>query len=284
VSNSRCVVCGGSDFKLIYNGTLKTCATCTHVVANMQVDKVFLETVYRENYFLGEEYVDYVKDKLILQRNFSRRLARLSSISTFRQGQRTLEIGCAYGFFGEVLVTKFPFLDYLGFDVVPQACHHAAHELKLNVKCVDFLDYPDPPVCTHVFMWDVIEHLSEPQRYIAKISGILEKGGKIYITTGDISAVLPRVQREKWRMIHPPSHLHYFSKKTLTMLLQKYDLRVVRIDYPAMARSLRQVYFSLFLLNKRLNGFKEFVYRHIPENASISVNTYDIMLAVAEKT
>lgn len=85
-------------------------------------------------------------------------------------------------------------------------------------------------------------------------------------------------------MIHPPSHLHYFSKKTLSLLLERYDLKVVRIDYPATARSLRQIYYSLFLLNKRRNRFKEFVYRHIPEDASISLNTYDIMLAVAEKT
>jgi SAM-dependent methyltransferase len=284
VSNSACTVCGGSDFELIYNGILKSCATCTHVVANMQLDKDFLETVYHDNYFLGEEYVDYVRDKLILQRNFSRRLAKLSSVTTFRQGQRVLEIGCAYGFFGEVLVTTFPFIDYIGFDVVPHACHHATHELRLNVKCVDFLEYPDPPVCTHVFMWDVIEHLNDPHRYIEKISGILEKGGKIYITTGDISAVLPRFQKEKWRMIHPPSHLHYFSKKTLTLLLERYDLKIVRIDYPATARSLRQIYYSLSLLNKKRNRFKDFVYSHIPEDASISLNTYDIMLAVAEKT
>jgi 2-polyprenyl-3-methyl-5-hydroxy-6-metoxy-1,4-benzoquinol methylase len=269
---------------MIYNDTLKKCAICAHVVANMQVDKHLLEMVYRQNYFMGEEYLDYVKDKAILQGNFARRLRSLSSVTTFHKGQRVLEIGCAYGFFGEVLLAQFPFVDYLGFDVVIQACEYAKQKIGLNVKCVDFLEYTDASKCAHVFMWDVIEHLNEPQRYIAKISGILEKGGKIYITTGDISAVLPRVQREKWRMIHPPSHLHYFSKKTLTMLLQKYDLRVVRVDYPAMARSLRQIYYSLFLLNKRLNGFKEFVYRHIPEDASISVNTYDIMLAVAEKT
>ena len=67
------------------------------------------------------------------------------------------------------------------------------------------------------------------------------------------------------------------------MLLERYDLKVVRIGYPATARSLRQIYYSLFLLNKRRNRFKEFAYRHIPEDASISLNTYDIMLAVAEK-
>ena len=61
-------------------------------------------------------------------------------------------------------------------------------------------------------------------------STCIEKGGKTYITTGDISAALPRFQKEKWRMIHPPSHLHYFSKKTLTLLLERYDLKVVRID------------------------------------------------------
>jgi len=283
MKDEMCIVCGGSDFKLIYGETLRKCATCSHVAANMHVDKHLLEMIYRQNYFTGEEYMDYVKDKLILQRNFARRLRSLSSVTTFRKGQRALEIGCAYGFFGEVLLGTFPFLDYLGFDVVTEACEYARKQIGLNVKCIDFLELPNAPQCAHVFMWDVIEHLNEPQRYIEKISETLEKGGKIYITTGDISAVLPRLQKEKWRMIHPPSHLHYFSRETLSRLLQRFGLKVVRVDYPGTARSQKQIYYSLFLLNKKQNRFKEFFYRRIPDEASISLNTYDIMLMVGEK-
>jgi hypothetical protein len=133
-------------------------------------------------------------------------------------------------------------------------------------------------------MWDVIEHLHNPHLYIQKVSETLAAGGHVYITTGDIAALLPRLQKRKWRMIHPPSHLHYFSKKTLSMLLARYGLNVTHVRYPGTARSLKQIYYSLYLLRKRETVFKKLVYAKIPERAFITLNTYDIMLVVAQKS
>jgi len=253
------------------------------VAANLQVDQELLQRVYRENYFRGEEYVDYAQEKVALQRNFSRRLDYVSSLTAFRPNQRVLEIGCAYGFFGEVLLAKFPSCLYAGYDVVPEACNYAVQQLGLNVRCLDFLEAEDVPQCSHVFMWDVIEHLNNPQFYIGKASERLEKGGSLSITTGDISAIVPRLQKHRWRLIHPPSHLHYFSKQTLSLLLRKYGFKVLRVHYPSTARSLKQIYYSLFLLGRKQTGIKKSLYAQIPENAFVSLNTYDIMLVVAEK-
>lgn len=250
----------------------------------MRVDRKLLEEVYRENYFKGEEYVDYERDKAVLQHNFSRRLNQLTSIVTFSEGQSVTEIGCAYGFFGEIVLRSFPFLRYEGYDVVPEACHHAKHSLNLDVKCVDFLDVPDASPSDHVFMWDVIEHLNNPQIYLQKINRLLKEQGKIYLTTGDISALLPRLQGRRWRMIHPPSHLHYFSKRTLTLLLEKQGFRVLRVYYPPTARSLKQIYYSLFMLKSRPSRLASFIYRRIPADTYVSINTYDIMMLVAEKS
>src|ERR1700730_834805 len=280
---SPCVVCGTSDFDLIYDATLKKCRSCTHVAANIQVNKESLKKVYHENYFKGEEYLDYAQEKSALQYNFSRRLDYISSITTFHRSQRALEIGCAYGFFGEVLLKKFPFLDYLGFDVVPEACAYAAAELRLDVRCNDFLEADGVPKSSHVFMCDVIEHLNNPQLYIEKIADTLDIGGHVYITTGDISAILPRLQKRRWRMIHPPTHLHYFSKKTLSLLLAKYGLKVSRVHYPSTARSFKQIYYSLYLLGKRRTVFKRFFYTRIPDSAFVALNTFDIMLMIAQK-
>jgi 2-polyprenyl-3-methyl-5-hydroxy-6-metoxy-1,4-benzoquinol methylase len=278
-----CAVCDAEGFALLYDGTLKRCLHCGHVSANMHVDRELLQAVYSENYFKGEEYVDYARDKDVLQYNFARRLAYISSIADFCADQNVVEIGCAYGFFGEVLLKTFPFLNYTGFDVVPEACEYAARNLGLNVHCQDFLEANGMPKSAHVFMWDVIEHLHNPQLYIRKLSEGLADGGYVYLTTGDISALLPRLQKRKWRMIHPPSHLHYFSRNTLSLLLEKYGLSVIRVSYPGTARSLKQIYYSLYLLRKRESAFKMGLYDRIPAKAFITLNTYDIMLVVAQK-
>ena len=133
-----------------------------------------------------------------------------------------------------------------------------------------------------VFMWDVIEHLAHPEAFLTKIHDELKPGGRLYITTGDISALLPRIQQHKWRMIHPPSHIFYFSRTHLTMLLQKHGFSVVRITYPAIYRSIRQIYFSLFLLEKKGRLASKF-FKLIPASWFVPVNTFDIMFVAAVK-
>lgn len=282
-ADSLCVVCGASDFDPLYNGTLRRCCACGHVAANMSVSKELLSEVYRENYFKGEEYVDYARDKDVLQHNFRRRLKHISSMPGFRTSGNVVEIGCAYGFFGEVLQQQYPGFNYKGYDVVPEACEHAKRELGLDICCGDFLDAEDIPKCAHIFMWDVIEHLDNPHLYLEKGHRSLQDGGKIYITTGDISAVVPKLQKRKWRMIHPPSHLHYFSRHSLTLLLESQGFEVRHVSYPATARSVKQIFYSLFMLKAAQSRFKDFLYRRIPAQAFVSVNTFDIMLIVAEK-
>jgi len=137
-------------------------------------------------------------------------------------------------------------------------------------------------------MWEVIEHLPEPSKVIKKASEELQSGGFIYITTGNIDALVPRWQKQKWRLIHPPSHLHYFSKKTLTRLLAESGFEIVKVSHPAIYRSVRQIYYSLFLLNNlSQKGFsyklKIRLYKCIPAGFSIPINTFDIMFVTAKK-
>ncbi|MFM8243888.1 MAG: hypothetical protein ACKN86_13880, partial [Crocinitomicaceae bacterium] len=101
---------------------------------------------------------------------------------------------------------------------------------------------------------------------------------------GDISAWLPRKQKAKWRMIHPPTHVHYFTKKSITKLLNKYGYEIERISYPPVSRSIRVIFYSLFILNKKPLKVFQWTYNLIPEKASIKINTFDIMFVVAKKT
>lgn len=253
----------------------------------MDVDPVLLAKVYQESYFKGEEYLDYVQERDALQYNFSRRLQNLQKFAKFKDGESVLEIGCAYGFFGDVLLKRYPTLHYLGLDVVPEACAYARKEMGLNIECADFLSLDLPSIrgpFDHVFMWDVIEHLPEPDRYLEKIASVVAESGFLYLTTGDISGLLPRLQGARWRMIHPPSHLHYFSKRSLSRLLDKYGFAVRSIQYPATARSLKQMFYLQFGMKERASAWKRWIYQRIPEKMQVALNTFDIMLVIAQKS
>ena len=279
----KCIICNYNKFVLKYKNTLMMCEECKFITANLDVTDSLLKNIYTENYFKGEEYLDYLKDKIILQRNFKSRLMHILKYVDKKNILSAVEVGCAYGFFAEEFTSEIKDAKYIGFDIVPEPIEYGKNVLKQNLKQQDFINYPVLEPYTDVFLWDVIEHLPNPDQIISKIGKEIKTGGRIYITTGDISALLPKLQKHKWRMIHPPSHLHYFSKKTLTKLLNKHGFEIINISYPPIYRSLKQIYYSLFLLKKNESPLKNWIYNRIPDKMFIPINTYDIMFVIGKK-
>ncbi len=278
----RCIVCNSDNFTEMYENTLLKCSNCDFIFANMEATDEQLKAIYSEDYFKGNEYLDYLMDKAAIQKNFSKRLHQIQ-VNSNQSNLIALEIGCAYGFFGEVFVEKFKNADYTGIDVVPEAISYGKQTLKLNLVLQDYLTYPNIQKFSHVFMWDVIEHLPRPDLFIEKISHELQKDGELHITTGDIGAWLPKMQKQNWRMIHPPTHLHYFSSQTLTLLLIKHGFSIKSISYQPVYRSIKQIFYSLFLLNKPRRDIFEKIFHTIPEKWFIPINTFDIMHLIALK-
>jgi len=283
-TNSICPICNSTNFTPIYKNTLLKCKNCSFITANMTINQNLLKNIYTENYFMGEEYTNYIEEKPALQKNFEKNIKKLTKKKLISSPQQTLEIGCSYGFFGEVATTQFPKINYTGIDIVKEACEYATKLLpKSKIFCSNYLTQEFNQQFDHVFMWDVIEHLQHPEKFIQKIQKELTTKGKLFISTGDINAFLPKIQKEKWRLIHPPSHLHYFSKKTLSKLLEKNGFKILNISYPYIYRSLRQIYYSTLILNKKPNSLTKKIYNIIPKNLSMPINTFDIFLITAQK-
>ena len=75
-----CPNCSHTQNHKIYNNTLIACEHCEHIWADLSLDEEQLRVIYAENYFKGEEYADYLSDKLILQTNFQKRLNSLKKL------------------------------------------------------------------------------------------------------------------------------------------------------------------------------------------------------------
>jgi 2-polyprenyl-3-methyl-5-hydroxy-6-metoxy-1,4-benzoquinol methylase len=282
MENTHCPICQFSATQPIFDNTLLKCPKCGHGWANLQLDQAYLQQLYAENYFKGEEYADYLADKEILQLNFAKRTKQIAA-----QGlapKKALEIGCAYGFFYETLKETFPSASYQGYDISAAAISYANEHFGPHFSAENYLETNSDQAYDAIFMWDVIEHLSDPGAFLAKAHKECEPGGILYLTTGDFGALLPKLQGKKWRMIHPPTHLHYFTQKSMTALLQQHGFEPVFYKYPPVYRSLRLIYFALFILNKIPKRFHSWLYERIPKAASIPINTRDIFFVGAKKT
>jgi 2-polyprenyl-3-methyl-5-hydroxy-6-metoxy-1,4-benzoquinol methylase len=284
----ECIGCGSAEFKPYTDShNLIKCQNCGLVVADEIPTTKEIEKIYQQDYFFGMEYFDYKADRLALERNFRKRIKRLE----FMLGKdfKVAEIGCAYGYFLNMI--KDHSHSHIGFDVSREGVEHAQKELSVNATTTDFLNHEiEKGSLDSVFMWDVAEHLSFPDKYFKKVSEVLKPGGYVALTTGNIEAWLPRLRKSAWRMIHPPTHVYYFSPKTMEKLLDQYGLKVVSVKHPSTSRNVGSVFNQIISNRKALEkstGHLEFVHKAATlvgaHKLNVPINTYDIMELVAVK-
>jgi hypothetical protein len=84
-------------------------------------------------------------------------------------------------------------------------------------------------------------------------------------------------------MIHPPTHLHYFSVATLRRLLERLGFDVIHVSHPGNSRTLRGVLYILLALKAK----KPAIYRMLQSlpllDIGFTVNLLDIMYVVARR-
>ncbi len=272
----KCKLCTSTKEKIPLYAGLVRCSECELIFYPHHANAA---EIYNGNYFSGDEYRDYVADKDILQRNFR---FRVQYLSTLKSSGRLLEVGCAYGFFLEEAQKRY---EVEGIDVSKAAIDFAKNNGMPNLQCGDFLSITTlSQEFDLICLWDTIEHLEEPFLYLKKISDQLADGGVVVLTTGDIASFLATLRGEKWRQIHPPSHLFYFSEKTIRRALEQHGLEVLNIKNIGQYRSYRSMLFEIF--NLRMPRLS-WVYRVLTLNGRLDfpiyLNTFDIMQVSAIK-
>lgn len=257
------------------------CLHCRYVFVPFRQSDETLQRLYDEAFFQSAAYADYAADRAVLEKNFAR---FISVIQPYCPPGRMLEIGCAYGFF---LNLAKEIWDVEGIDISQEGIAHAQEIFGVKVTQGDFLKVPyEDNAYDSVTMWDTIEHLRHPADYIAKVSRILRPGGTLALTTGDVGSVVARIRGSAWRLYYPPFHLHYFSKRTLAMLLEQHGLKLAYVTTAGYHRSLDMILHRVFV--ERKQSASQAVYRlakrvGLANRRALYLNLFDIMLAVAVK-
>ena len=188
-------------------------------------------SIYSRSYFHGERkdgYADYPGSEDVLRKEFGRIVAKLRGYGL--SSGRLLEIGSAYGFF---LLEAQHYFECYGVEISEEAVK-SCQARGLNVHCgtvnPEFLKENGPFDVT--VMLDVIEHLQNPAEILTMLYAVLNQQGLLMLSTGDWDSILAKVMKKHWRLMTPPQHLFYFSRKTLIDLLRKTGFRVIYCARP----------------------------------------------------
>jgi SAM-dependent methyltransferase len=227
-----CVVCGGTRRLPLYPDiSVFRCGDCGHVFFGDAGPAGGLARLYGERYFTRGEYFDYGGERKVHALNAAR---RLRTVRRFAASGRLLEIGCAHGFF---LDLARPGFDVLGVEISEFAAGFARTAFGLDVRAGDFLDMDVGGGWDAVCLYDCVEHLPRPDLVLLKAAALMPRGAHLFLTTGDLGALVPRLRGRKWRLMHPPTHLHFFSRKTLARLLDRCGFDVLSVAHPGTWRS-----------------------------------------------
>lgn len=277
----QCIACL-NELTIPFCANLEKCLNCGHVFYTKKLTAEEVKEIYAPSYFKGDEYVDYVGDREIIIKNFQNRINLLLNFINEPKEKNVLEVGSAYGFFLEVASKYFKSVEGLEFSREAVEYSQTRYTFKVIEGSIDEVKL-QPSSYDNVFLWDTIEHLVSPDKVLQKIFEILKPGGLIALTTGDIASLNAKFRGRSWRMIHPPSHVHYFTKKSISILLNRIGYEVLHISYPGYYRSLDLALHRFFAGYLKAPGIYNFFKKIGITRFELYTNLFDIMFIIARK-
>jgi len=244
----NCILCGSNNLKEFYKGIDKyyskkiiKCDFC------LGCGLVFLNPMPREDEY-DEWYKFVFQDKrrglkikedavsrLIENNSYKNKLIEASRLSSFisKERNKCLEIGCGWGTLAYALQKEYG----AEVDVVEPshlACEVARDYYKLSVFERDFNQFfaeSKGKKYDLIFMYHVFEHLHNPCDFLEKVSKLLNTGGILFLALPD--ATNPDEPSDRFFHFE---HCFYYSTKTLSLILEKYKFKPVKItkDYKDM--------------------------------------------------
>jgi 2-polyprenyl-3-methyl-5-hydroxy-6-metoxy-1,4-benzoquinol methylase len=215
----NCPVCGQSEIHpYLQKGELYLvrCARCTMIYANPAPAE------FASGEYYDRSGADYYLSPAKLESDYaSVRFER--ELRLFRRhcaGGAVLDVGCSSGAFLFQLNQRFPgCYQVLGTDVSGPPLDYAE---KRGVAVVrgSFLqqDFGERKFDAVTF-WAVLEHLLEPGQFLEKAWSVLKPGGLCFVLVPNMKSLAARMLGARYRYIYP-QHLNYFTKATLTRLVE----------------------------------------------------------------
>jgi len=211
IESVDCVICGKTklsklkDIK-IDNTELRLvkCKKCGLIFFSPRLKESIVKQVYEKDLLKQSEHnSDYINEDT---KDFSKRLKIIEKYQ--KNKQSVLDIGCSVGTFLNCC-EKSGFKEIYGTDL----------NKKTNAICRNNYGYNVSSKIPNkkfdlINMSDLIEHVYNPKEFLLKMKDNLNDKGVIAITTPNISNPLNKIIN-----IKPEEHQYYFSKKTMTKLL-----------------------------------------------------------------
>lgn len=234
---TSCQVCGSSERSLKFEDgpyRVYTCSSCTFVYVTPRLTGQALLDVYNETYWKSDNpgergYADYAKESALYLKTYQKRMKLVSK--WLPQPGRILDVGCAAGYF--LRVAQQQGHDVHGVELSEAISQEAIQSLGSDRVFNGFLDDAivardwQPQSFDLITIWDVIEHVPEPQGLLDSIRKLIKPGGKLLLETQNVESRLAKKLGKRWHHYKHDEHLYHFNPSTIEHLLNDCGYKVL---------------------------------------------------------
>ena len=249
--SSYCPACAGKNARRLLpvrlragkdrflNLEIRHCPDCDHrFLPTTAADQAIIEEKYEGEY--AGFRVDPFFDARVRQ-EIDERIVPLHGAPG-----KVLDVGCGNGAFMAAMQDRG--YSVQGIDVSHSGVEHC-RGLGLDAVCADFLSHDFGTTFDIITMWDVLEHLREPEAFLTRAWSLLAPGGVLVLKVPGFERMAFPLIRLDARFAHiilsAPGHVQYFNRRSLGALLARCGMHDVRwwslsnMRKPAPPKSLR---------------------------------------------
>ena len=226
---THCQLCGSArQTPMFVDGPYRVvaCADCSLVYVSPRLQGQALLDVYGADYWKSDNpklrgYADYAREAALYLKTYEKRMTLVRR--WLPANARILDVGCAAGYF--LRVAQRHGHDVYGVEMSAAIAHEAEKALGSDRIHVGTLD--DAIAAKNwrngsfdlVTMWDVVEHIPEPQPVLRRIRELLKPDGKLLLETQNVTSRWARLLGKRWHHYKHDEHLYHFNPGTLRRLL-----------------------------------------------------------------
>lgn len=202
--------------------TVEKCNQCEYAYASHFPN--FVEDVYDSEQYLDSALNAYDRSREYRKKRFGSE--RIGIIGKYFETGSILDIGCGTGWFLEA--ARDAGYSVAGQELSSQLAEFTSEKFKLQVHNKEVNEIHKK--FDVVTMFDLIEHVPDPLKLLHDCNNLLQTGGIILVFTPNLDSHGITEMREFSSLVTPPSHLHYFTPKSVQILSEKEDMDLVMCE------------------------------------------------------
>ncbi len=220
-----CLLCNSNEtyrFKVGEIG-LVGCHDCTGAFLEDIPTEQVLDTYYQTEYQItSADYLEAEKRRMFRLPEQVKLVAQLSQ--RIPPPGTVLDIGCDKGYF----LDEMRRLNYTVRGVEPSQ-NAREYCRRIGIDTVAALDEVDGAFDI-ITMWHVLEHVADPQSFLATVLNHLNPGGLLAVRVPDFACFWRKVFRRRWIWFQPENHYAHYSDLALAKVLESSGFENISVE------------------------------------------------------